>query len=67
MRQALLTVGFKEIQCYEDEIVVHGVVSAARKAIWSLGTVPVRVLYAAETGNKNIVLTSNMLVVADRA
>ncbi|MBS1715028.1 MAG: class I SAM-dependent methyltransferase [Armatimonadetes bacterium] len=67
MRQCLHAAGFENVRCYEEEIVVHGAVSAVRKLVWKLGTVPMRMLYAAETGNKRIVLTSNMLFVAERA
>jgi 2-polyprenyl-3-methyl-5-hydroxy-6-metoxy-1,4-benzoquinol methylase len=63
-QQALLTVGFHHVQCFEDQPVVHGVVSAVRSLLWNLGTGPSRLLLAAETGGRSFILSQNMLITA---
>jgi SAM-dependent methyltransferase len=63
-RQAFVAVGFRDVQCYEDKPVIHGVVSAARWLGWHLGTLPARLLLAAETGGTSFVVSQNMLVTA---
>ena len=57
-------IGFSDIRCYEDKPVVHGPASALRRLIWSVGTLPARVLMAAETGNRSAILSRNMTISA---
>jgi 2-polyprenyl-3-methyl-5-hydroxy-6-metoxy-1,4-benzoquinol methylase len=64
VQQAFATVGFCNIQCYEDQPVVHGFVSGFRSFIWKVGTIPSRLLLSAETGGRSFILSQNMLVTA---
>ena len=57
---------FGSTVCFEDKPAVHGVTSLIRRMIWEIGTVPFRVLYAAETVNLNAILSQNLLFVALR-
>lgn len=61
-RQLLTTVGFSQINCYEEKPVVHGAVSLIRRVLWDLGTVGPRLLLAAETGFTKPILSENLLV-----
>lgn len=65
MRQLLATTGFGAMACYEEKPVVHGPKSLARAILWEVGSFGHRLLNLAETGNWDVVLTRNMLVVAD--
>ncbi len=65
-QQLFATIGFTHVSCFEDRPIVHGVVSAIRRAIWELGTLSFRLLLAAETGQTSFVLSQNMLIVADK-
>lgn len=65
-RQCFQTIGFSEINCFEDRPIVHGWKSAVRRTIWALGTLPARLLLIAETGQSRFVLSQNMLIVADK-
>ena len=49
-QQLFSTIGFRDTQCFEDRPVVHGPVSALRSFVWLLGTLPARLLMAAEQG-----------------
>lgn len=60
--QLFRTVGFRGISAFEDTPVVHGPVSLARRLLWAMGTLPHRVLLAAETGAWGAVLSQNMVV-----
>ena len=66
MRQMLKAIGFSIITYSEDKPVVHGMTSLVRRLLWSVLTVPHRLLLMAETGEKNFVLSQNMLVVAQK-
>ncbi len=63
-RQVFTLTGFQQIRCFEEKPVVHGVVSSLRRLVWDLGTLPARLLLAAETGGVSFVLSQNMLVTA---
>lgn len=63
VRQMFRCVGFRHVRCFEDKPIVHGPLSALRRAIWELGTIPFRLLFAAETGGRCI-LSQNLLFVA---
>jgi SAM-dependent methyltransferase len=60
--QAFSIAGFRSVTCFEDRPIVHGTASFARSLIWTLGTLPVRLLYAAETGDFSVILSRNLLV-----
>lgn len=61
-RQMLTTVGFSQVECFEEKPVVHGLVSLIRRVLWGLGTVGPRLLLAAETGFTKAILSENLLV-----
>ena len=63
-RQVFSTVGFQYIQCFEDKPVIHGATSILRWLLWNLGTLPSRLLLAAETGGAAFILSQNMLITA---
>ena len=62
--QLLRTIGFKNVQCFEDRPKVHGVKSLMRRIVWDIGTLPHRLLLSAETGGRDFVLSQNMLITA---
>ncbi len=64
--QLLRTVGFKNVQCFEDRPKVHGVKSLIRRILWDAGTLPHRILLSAETGGRDFVLSQNMLITAQK-
>lgn len=55
---------FGQVGCFEDKPMAHGIKSAMRRIIWEVGTVPMRILFAAETANLHPVLSQNLLFVA---
>jgi len=63
-RQVFRVAGFSNVKCYEDKPRVHGIVSLARRMIWDIGTLPDRLLWAAETGTPGAILSQNMMIVA---
>ena len=63
-RQVFTLIGFQQVQCFEDKPIVHGLFSGLRWLVWELGTLPVRLLRAAEAGGTSFVLSQNMLVSA---
>jgi SAM-dependent methyltransferase len=62
--QLLRTIGFRNVQCFEDRPKVHGVKSLIRRILWDAGTLPHRLLLSAETGGRDFVLSQNMLITA---
>lgn len=66
LRQIFRTIGFDSVQCYEDRPVVHGLTSLARRLIWDSGTLPFRLLLAAETGGTRAILSQNFSFVAKK-
>jgi hypothetical protein len=67
IRQALVTSGFGEVDCFEEKPVVHGVFSLVRRMLWDGLTLFPRLLLLAETGRMKHVLSQNMLVIARRS
>lgn len=69
LTQMLRVCGFTEIDCYEDTVVVHGIISAIRWLLWSVFRSLARIVLAAETGDlrSRFVLTQNMLAVARKS
>jgi cyclopropane fatty-acyl-phospholipid synthase-like methyltransferase len=63
-RQVFRVAGFREVRCFEDKPRVHGFLSLARRIIWDVGTLPARLLLAAETGATGAVLSQNMMIEA---
>lgn len=66
IRQLLKTLGFSQLQCYEDKPVIFGPVSLLRRAIWAVTTLPYRLMLLAETATRGAILSQNMLVVATK-
>ena len=64
LHQIFSTIGFGSVECFEDKPQVHGILSGLRRAVWEAGTLPHRMLLAAETGETRFVLSQNMLAVA---
>lgn len=64
--QVLRTIGFSEVRCFEDRPIVHGLKSLLRRIVWDVGSLPHRVLLAAETGERGFILSQNLLVKATR-
>jgi hypothetical protein len=62
--QLFRVVGFSGIACHEDRPMAHGLTSLTRRFIWDVGTVPHRILLAAETGETDCILSQNMLIPA---
>lgn len=61
-RQMLSATGFSNIESYEERPVAHGLTSLVRRILWDLGTLPYRLLLAAETGVVRSILSENLLV-----
>lgn len=64
LRQVFHTLGFGDVRCFEDRPVVHGVISLARRVLWEVGSLPFRILLAAETGRTRTVLSQNLSFIA---
>lgn len=67
IQQLMRTVGFSQITAHEEKPVVHSLNSMIRRIIWELGTLPTRLLYLAENGQRDIILSANMIVVAQKS
>lgn len=65
-RQLFRTLGIKKITCYEHRPIPHGLKSNIRALLWIAGTVGFRLLFAAETGGFDCILSQNMLIVAEK-
>jgi 2-polyprenyl-3-methyl-5-hydroxy-6-metoxy-1,4-benzoquinol methylase len=63
-RQLFLTIGFRDVQGFEDRPVVHGLKSLVRRILWTAGTMAPRLLLAAETAGHGFILSQNMIVIA---
>lgn len=64
--QLCRAVGFDHVEVHSDPPVVHGAVSLGRRLLWTLGVLPLRLLFAAESGGTAPVLTRSLLAVAYR-
>ncbi len=66
MGQLLFASGFRDVRCYEDAPVVHGLKSAVRRGVWTLIRAGLRLYLAAETGRwrEPAVFSQNFLTVA---
>lgn len=66
--QLLLASGFKQVQCFEDKPVVHGMKSTVRLVLWELIRGILRLYQAVETGDSgsNCIFSQNFLTVADK-
>lgn len=66
LEQVFHTVGFNHVACFEDKPVIHGPQSAIRRLLWEAGTLPFRLLLAAETPCRHAILSQNLLLKALR-
>ncbi len=68
LSQLLRAAGFREVRCFEDQPVVHGVRSAVRLVLWKAIRTLLRLAVAAETGSagRGAIFTRNLLAVAVR-
>lgn len=64
--QILLYCGLEKVSCYEDKPIIHGIISAIRRLLWIMLTIPYRILHAVETGSMNVKLSQNILVLASK-
>jgi cyclopropane fatty-acyl-phospholipid synthase-like methyltransferase len=67
--QLLLTSGFSRVECFEDQPIPHGAVSAIRLVLWRTIRAGLLLYVAVETGSldRKAVFSQNMLTVALRA
>lgn len=66
VRQMFRCLSFSRVECWEDKPPLSGAVSAVRRVLWASGTLPLRLLFAAETGGFSVILSQNLLFVANR-
>lgn len=66
VRQLTSTVGFTHVVCVEDKPVPKGAKSFVRAVLWALWTPWYKLLHAVETGDFNVILSQNLLFVADK-
>ncbi|MFC1789201.1 class I SAM-dependent methyltransferase [Thermodesulfobacteriota bacterium] len=66
LAQLLLSSGFSQVTCYEDQPVPHGLKSAVRWVLWKVFRNLLRLYVASETGDsgRDAVFTQNLLCVA---
>jgi len=64
VRQLCRTAGFERVEIHRDPPVVHGAASLLRRIVWGVGEGALRLLFTAETGRLDPVLTRNLLAVA---
>lgn len=66
VRQLTTSVGFAQVECVEDRPVPKGAKSFVRAVLWAIWTPWYRLLHAVETGDFNVILSQNLLFVADK-
>lgn len=64
--QLLKVAGFRSVLVFEDRPVPSGLIRMLRWLIWVLGTLPIRVLHAAETGSFRCILSQNLTAVGKK-
>ncbi len=64
LRQIFRTLGFEDVRCFEDRPIIHGATSLVRRILWEAGSLPLRILLAAETGRMRAILSQNLSFVA---
>jgi SAM-dependent methyltransferase len=64
--QLFRAIGFGDIRCFEEPPVVHSLKSLVRRIIWTVGTAPLRLLYAAESTNFSPILSRTMLICCNK-
>jgi len=66
IRQMFRCLSYSKVRSWEDTPSLRGWVSAIRRVLWTVGTLPIRILFAAETGGFRVILSQNLLFVAQR-
>ena len=68
LEQLLTAVGFEKIECYEDQPVIHGLMSGSRWLVWKIVRALLRVCWVAETGSigKDCVFSQNLIAVGHK-
>jgi 2-polyprenyl-3-methyl-5-hydroxy-6-metoxy-1,4-benzoquinol methylase len=66
IKQLLLIAGFSSVKIMEVAPVVHGIKSLIRRLIWCIGGLLYKLLFLAETGSSNIMISQNILVFATK-
>lgn len=66
-RQLLTTIGFSQVASFEERPIPHGIKSMIRWFLWQMGTLPARLLFAAERGSTDVLLSANFLVRARKS
>jgi len=61
MRQLGKTIGFSQINTFEDKLIIKSISGLMRRIIWGIGTFFFRILHLAETGVYQVILTQNFL------
>lgn len=67
--QLLRTIGFTQIQCFEDKPIPHSLFSVIRRGLWEIFAMGQVFILAIETGNLHrhqYIFSQNMLVVAQK-
>jgi SAM-dependent methyltransferase len=67
IHQLFSMIGFYRIQCFEERPMVHGVLSIFRWLLWTLGSFPLKLMLAAETGGTSFILSQNVLFTAEKS
>lgn len=66
IKQILLTLKYSNIISHEDKPQIYSLVSLVRRIIWNTISILFKILHLAETGSANIILSQNMLTLAQK-
>lgn len=68
MRQLCLSLGYRNVECYEDSPVVHGPISMCRAVLWRMVRTALRMAVAIETGEsgRGGIFSQNFITVATK-
>ena len=66
IQQITRTVGFANVDVYEEAPLRYSAKSTIRRLLWDIGTVPFRLLNLAEMGSYHAILSSNLLFNAQK-
>lgn len=64
LRQLLMNAGFNKLDFFEEKPIIYSFSSFIRRVLWTLFTLPFRILSFAESGSLKSILSKNILVVA---
>lgn len=66
IKQLLFTFGFKQLKCYEDKPLPHGIISLMRRILWEIMTINYRILLQVESPKTKSILSQNFLIIAEK-